>query len=229
MKLRENTEEMIDNLLIYFTEIGTGLGVDPGILAIIKNVFRDRHPKLRLAYLFAETKDNQVSSFQAAEQMTREGLADKFLICGRPEVEATGYPGGVVWQKHLGQKVGSDNILLVPFPYKKLNTLAESMALVNYLRSINQLELYIVVPHFHQPRAFMTLASVTLRNYNALKIYNYPGILLPWERSVYHSQGILRNTRAGLVKNELERIVLYQTKGDILPSAQILYYIDRRK
>lgn len=231
MKLRENTEEMIDNLLIYFTEIGTELSIDKGILEITRIIFRDRHPKIKLAYLFAETKDNQVSSFQAAGQMKQLGLADKFLICDRPEVEPEGYPGAATWQKQLGQKVDSENVFSVQFPFEKLNTLTESMALVSYLRRVNTYALYIVCPHFHQSRAFMTLASVALRNFSALKIYNYPGILLPWEREVYHSQGILnpRKTRKKLIEEELIRIMKYQAKGDILPSAQILDYINRRK
>ena len=229
MKLRENTEERTDDLILFFTEECIRLGADIGIIDLVKMIFKDKHPKLRLAYLFAETKDNQVSSFQAAQQMKQLGLADKFLISGI--AEAAGYPGGEAWKRDLGKKIGSENIFLVPFQYEKANTLTESMALASYLRRTNTYALYLVAPHFHQPRAFMTLASIAIKNFNGLKIYNYPGILLPWERMVYHSQGILNpmKTRRELVEDELIRIMKYQAQGNILPSAQILDYLNRRK
>lgn len=132
MRFRENTEETTTNLIVYFTEVGTRLGVGEDTLNIIKIIFRDNNPRLRLAYLFGETEDNQVSSFQAAGQMKQKGLADKFLICGYPAVP--GYPGGPAWREYLAKYVGSDNVGLVPFSYPLLNTKTESMALVHYLK-----------------------------------------------------------------------------------------------
>ena len=214
------------NLIDRINEIAKELELDK-IVELSQRVFKDDHPQLDWAYLFAETEENQDSGFQAAAEMKRQELSRTFLVINGEEKH--GFPGYAKWQRRLGQLVGYDNVKPVPIgDPSQVNTLSESEALVRYAMEQKQGRLYIVAPPFHLLRAFMTCASATLKTYDQLSIFNYAGVTLPWGEVVTHSQGVLRAPRRELIGYELERIKKYQEKRDILPTQRILDYMDKR-
>jgi len=60
-------------------------------------------------------------------------------------------------------------------------------------------------------------------------ILRYPGIAMPWQEEVAHSQGILKAKRYDLIQKELERIEKYQDKGDLALFEQVLNYLNKRE
>lgn len=220
------------DLLDRIHRVAKELGMDGSIVDLGELILNDRHTSLDEAYLFTNTQDNEQSLFRAAQQMRLDGLAEKFLIIDG--AEAHGFPGYNAWHERLGIMVGSDNVRHVPLPNRyQVNTLTESQALAAYAREHNKQFLYIVAAHFHQLRAVMTAASEAVRHErlgnNQLNLFSYVGASLPWDETVFHSQGTLRATRAELIRHEMERIQTYQTKGDILPTADIITYLDGRR
>jgi urocanate hydratase len=50
-----------------------------------------------------------------------------------------------------------------------------------------------------------------------------------WNSTKYiHSQGIIEGTISQLLDGELDRIKRYQLKGDLISTAEILNYLDKR-
>jgi hypothetical protein len=66
-----------------------------------------------------------------------------------------------------------------------------------------------------------------------IKVYCAVGATLPWGEEVAHSQGTLRETRAGLIGTELDRILKYQDPASSKPFPLVQFrtclgYLDRR-
>jgi hypothetical protein len=110
-----------------------------------------------------------------------------------------------------------------------LNTLIEAEAMVRFAKSKGFRSLYIVAPPFHQFRAFITSVSVVLREYPELQVYSFPGETLPWDEKVVHSQGLVSGSRWSLINGEIERIVRYQEKGDLIPFNEVINYLNGRE
>lgn len=216
------------DLIDKINEFAKELGVDTKVVEIAKSVFNDHNPRLECAYIFANTTDNQISEFQSARELQKSSLADNFLIVNG--AEKNGFPGYANWHKDLGQLVNYENIKPVPIDNpSQVNTLSESEAIVRYAMAQNIIGLYAVAALFHQLRASMTVASVALKKYPLLDIFNYPGKELPWDESALHSQGKLKDLRINLLRIELGKIKDYQKKGDILSMQEILDYMGKRK
>ena len=110
-----------------------------------------------------------------------------------------------------------------------LNTLIESEAIIRFARQKSYHSLFVVAPPFQQLRAFMTAVTVALSEYPELLIYSYPGVAMPWQEEVIHSQGTLKAKRRDLIQEELERIAKYQSKGDLASPEQVLSYLNKRE
>jgi hypothetical protein len=87
---------------------------------------------------------------------------------------------------------------------------------------------FVVAAPFHQLRAFITTASVVLREFPELRVYNQVGTALPWGETVYHSQGTLQCTRGELIQSEMARIERYRRKGDLVSAEEISRYLHWR-
>jgi hypothetical protein len=74
----------------------------------------------------------------------------------------------------------------------------------------------------------MTAVTVALREYPDLQLYSYPGVALPWQAGVVHSQGQTRGTRSELIAGEFERIRKYHEKGDLASVEEVLDYLNKR-
>ncbi len=176
------------------------------------------------AYLFGQTIDNQESSFAAA---TRSEAIDLLLLDTEPR---SGYPGFQAWRGELLKSgFNANRIQPVPMPDDLvLNSRTESIALMEYCRAEEIRTLEIIAPPFHQPRAFMTAVTIALEENLDLAIHSRPGKAFCWSAVATHSQGELEATRAGLIHTELERIEIYQAKGDLASNEAVLDYLNRR-
>jgi hypothetical protein len=181
------------------------------------------------AYLFCQTSGNESSLFQAAKDLVTGSTTSKILIL---KTDAkSGYPGYSQWKQRL-QAMGLDENQVEGVTIEEtpiIQTRIESEALIRHARQKGYTALIVSAPPFQQLRAFMTAATVAIKEYPELSIYSYPGAALPWQEWVVHSQGTLEARRSELIRTELERIHTYQKKGHLAPFEQILTYLNHRE
>ncbi len=210
------------------------LGLDPNLLnlAELLRYETEKHLPLDFAFLYSNTQDNQASVFGGAAELKQKGLANSFLVIGSDD-DRTGFPGYVRWSTALEALVGPNMSTVPLLPMKKngvinVNNLSESESMVAFAARQNIPSLYVVAWNVQQLRAVMTAVSVVRRENSPLNLFSHSGTNLPWDETVYHSQGKDRGTREGFVQKELERIVSYQAQGDILPVKDIIRYMESR-
>jgi len=204
------------------------LELDLKVVEVCDRIVNDEKPKLQLAYLFAETGDNQDSVFHSAGELQQSGLAQQFLVIGSEGAE--NFLGYSQWTTFLKDRGNIDAVTAVPIDGKlRVNTLNESVSLLNHVNG-EQNGLYIVASYFHQLRAFMNAASIALGQRISTPIFNYIGRELPWEEKVMHSQG-RGLTRDEWLRQELITIGEYQLGGlvRIASFQDVLRYMDQRR
>jgi len=172
---------------------------------------------------------NQQSIFQAARFLLSNALTHRILILNTKAKSV--YPGFTEWKQQLHQLGLSEEQIegVLNIETSMLNTLIESEAIIRFARQHNYHSLFVVAPPFQQLRAFMTAVTVALREYPELLIYSYPGVAMSWQEEVIHLQGTLKAKRRDLIQEELERIVKYQSKGDLASPEQVLSYLNKRE
>lgn len=199
-------------------------------LELITRVFTDNllDRSLDSLYLFGQTSDNEQSVLVAAGRFKSE--RDKTMVSIIDTAPISGYPGFDAWSGKLQDLgISEENIIGIPVgELSSLNTLIEAESLVRFARARGYFSLGITAAPFHQLRAFITTVSVAMREFPQLKLFSYPGVALPWNEEVAHSQGIEKGTRAEILTAEFERVFKYQNKGDILPFGEILNYLKHR-
>jgi len=195
---------------------------------IIKILCDIRPPKpVDAAYLFAQTKDNEESSFYIARKLVRHSMSGKILILDSEF--SSGYAGFDVWKGKLAKLgIEEDQIVGVNLKTGNHNTLTEAEAVVRFAKYSNYETIIISAAPFHQVRAFMTTVRVAIVEYPELKIYSIPGKALAWNEYVTHSQGILTAERSELINSEMERIEHYISKGDLVSFDEVAHYLKRR-
>lgn len=198
---------------------------------LVPRIFCDyRDPRRGLygmVYAFAETRDNEDSCFRKAVEMATAGEMKKLCISGVSK--RNGYEGfehSVERLKELGfdtSKVALEPLLSTG----PLNTLKEAITVSEYAYKYRG-DIGIIAPPFHLVRAFMTCVSALGKT--PVRLYAIAGKPLAWRKSVLHSQGTLRNTRAGLLGDELERISKYRDAefGKMFTPKEILAYLTWR-
>ena len=200
-------------------------------IELLTRVLCDLQPKnpTNGAYLYCQTKTNQQSIFQSAHFLINNVLTYRILILNTKA--KSGYPGFTEWKQQLHKLGLSENQIegVSNTEPSMLNTLTESEAIIQFARQHSYHSLFVVAPPFQQLRAFMTAVTVALREYPELLIYSYPGVAMPWQEEVIHSQGTLKAKRCDLIKEELERIEKYQNKGDLASLEQVLSYLNNRE
>lgn len=193
-------------------------------------IFSDTPPPQTadFTFLFGQTSDNQESVLSQAEQALERKLTSKvgFLHAGA----LSGYPGFDVWhQLLLERNVKPEQIEGVPFGNTDLiHTRIEAEAMILHARKQGYESIYILAAPFHQLRAFMTAVTVALEYYPSARLYSLPGMPLPWQQTVAHSQGKVLGTRSELVVGEWERIETYTEKGDLATVSQVINYLNQR-
>jgi len=200
------------------------------LIELLIRVLCDPGPQIKAdgAYLFAQTIDNQQSVFETGLTLIKQGQTEKLLIPG--SVPRCGYPGSQAWQQALiAQGLPETKIVGVPTgEFPTLHTLIEATALLQYVQTAAISTLFVVAPPFQQLRAFITTVTVALRSRPDLRIYNRPGLALPWHETVAHSQGALYGRRSELIQSELERIEKYRGQGNLVSEAAVLAYLEQR-
>jgi hypothetical protein len=200
-------------------------------IELLTRVLCDLQPKnpTNGAYLYCQTKSNQQSIFQAAYFLLNNTLTYRILILNTKA--KSGYPGFTEWKKQLHQLGLSEEKIegVLNKETSMLNTLIESEAIIRFARQHSYHSLFVVAPPFQQLRAFMTAVTVAIKEYPELLIYSYPGVAMPWQEEVIHSQGTLKAKRRDLIQEELERIAKYQSKGDLASPEQVLSYLNKRE
>ena len=112
------------------------------------------------------------------------------------------------------------------------NTLTEAQAVVRLLQEDQRMRgrpLALCAPAFHLPRSFLSMVS-SMGDWaeQGLQIYCIPGVPMPWDQIVIHSQGELTGQRKEMIPAELLRVVKYTEKGDLVSVATALAYLDHR-
>ncbi|MBI4116732.1 hypothetical protein HY449_03225 [Candidatus Pacearchaeota archaeon] len=194
---------------------------------IIQDSLEKNLRKVDGLYPFAETSDNEESSFLSSRRLLDKGLAKRVFIIDAPN--KNGFPGFDSWSDKLLKKYGI-SALPVDFSYSgEFNTLTEAEALIRYSIKNNLKSLYILAPRFHLLRAFMTASSVVIRENPEMNLFAYSGAEQDWNQTVIHSQGIVKGKRIDLIAGEMERIKKYQLMGDLESTEKIIEYILHRK
>ena len=181
-------------------------------------------------FLYGQTPDNEASVFAAAHQLLAREQSGSILFLDTGPV--SGYSGFKNWrEKLLYQGVAGHAVVPVP-PVPRdtaiLHTLIEAQSVVALAKERQFKSLVVTAAPFQQPRAFMTAVTVALQQYPELRIYSFPGQVMPWQEEVVHSQGTVSGTRAALIAGEVERIRLYHAKGDLASVPDVLQYLNRR-
>lgn len=106
-----------------------------------------------------------------------------------------------------------------------INTKIEADVVVEWARKQNIKNLIICAPVFHMVRAYMTTVSIILsRNLN-IRVYAVAGKIDDWKKITITHQGLNKASFNDFIIVEIERIVKYQEKGDILETDRIWEYI----
>ncbi|WP_020532803.1 hypothetical protein [Flexithrix dorotheae] len=200
------------------------------IFELQNRVFSDYipHRPSDALFLFGQTADNQDSAFLGAKKVIYEKLAQKVLLINC--APKSGYPGFELWEKGLIQMGIPSNkiegILQDDTPI--LHTLIEAQAAISHCKEKEYKTLIVMASPFQQLRAFMTAVTVALKIYPSIKIYSISGEPLRWQEKVTHSQGTLTGDRKDLIYGELERIEIYNKKGDLGSVEEVLDYLNQR-
>ena len=183
-------------------------------------------------YLFSQTRDNEAGQVEKAKELSLKFPHVKILICGEDGCRRCGWEGHERFSEVLlGAGIRREVIDVVPFPVSAptINTLNESQALVEHLKSCDYKNLVLVSPFFHQVRSTITflscLTSACLCTSSPFAVYSSPAKVLQWEETVAHSQGTLKGTRTSFIRSESDRIWKYYCQGDLKHPKVILTYM----
>lgn len=184
---------------------------------------------LGMLYVYSETPDNEDSSFKRAIELADAGLVKNLGLAG--SAGESGYAGYDHSIKRLIALGWRQRVQIMEFCMqgRKLNTLSEAKMLASWADTRGRGEdIGIVAPPFHLVRTFMT--TVSAMRENPVRVYAYPGVAISWSENVVHSQGIVRDTRAGLLVGELKRLETYRAPnyGNMATAREVLEYLKWR-
>jgi hypothetical protein len=196
---------------------------------LLPRIFTDyRDPNrgpFKLIYVFSQTVDNEASTFPRAVQCIQAGMTDLLGIAeGDLGHGYAGYDHSVDRLRTIGLKSAT----IIKFDVGgNVNTGAEAVKIAEYARA-HKGDIGIIAPPFHLVRAFMT--TVTALAGHPTHIHAIPGMTVPWMAQTVHSQGMLRNTRAGLLGDELVRLEKYRAPefGSMFSAREVLNYLNWR-
>lgn len=180
-------------------------------------------------YLAGQTADNEESVFGRVAH--RNSLYPNCTIVIDGFGATNGYPGADAWCKSLTDKyaIRRQQISVVAPLAGPVNTYTGMQALAQHASEHEWEKLVIIAAPFQQLRAFLTLLGVLNgRAMSRPKIYNLPGVPMPWQAVVTHSQGTLVAPRSELIIHEFERIERYTALGHLATIDEGLEYLKRR-
>lgn len=192
-------------------------------------VFSDKYPDVQIQSIivFAHTIDNYQSTLEKACEIYSESKVP-IIISGAGSI--SGYVGCSKYKNTL-LKLGvnrNDIIISEPVDSQILHTRNESQAYIQTLKEFQITNGFIISVPFHQVRAFMTMVSVAIEQNFNIKLYNCPVEKFDWNKTITHSQGILRKEARELIYEEFDRIKKYNNKGDLESVEAVLNYLNNR-
>lgn len=121
----------------------------------------------------------------------------------------------------------SSGVDVEPIEYNDtwINTKIEADVVVEWARNQNIKNLIICAPVFHMVRAYMTTVSIILKRKLDIKVYAAVGKVDDWRKVTITHQGLNKASFNDFIIVEIERILEYQKKGDILETCRIWEYI----
>ncbi|MEK7113932.1 MAG: hypothetical protein AAB850_00045 [Patescibacteria group bacterium] len=219
----------------------TGLSAEEleDLLQLLPRIFCDyRDPRrgpYKLAFIFGNTIDNEMSSFLRAVELAKTAETKSLGVSeGSLGFGYEGYDHSVGLLKALGLK---DTFPIVKFDVGgNVNTGFEAKVLAEHAKSIagggrDGGDIAIIATPFHIVRAFMTTVTALKRNGDIpVWVYAVPGIPLPWTEEAVHSQGTLKKKRKELLVSELQRLEKYRAPefGGMLSAREVINYLDWR-
>lgn len=116
----------------------------------------------------------------------------------------------------------------IPYDKDSINTKIESNAVIEWAKKNNIKDLIICAPPFHILRAFMTIVSSAIDINYKINIYTLSGLVDNWRKITISHQGLNKTSFNNFIKLELDRISIYNKKGDIKNANIIWDYLMRR-
>ena len=196
--------------------------------------YRDpRRGPFKLAYIYANTPDNEDSMFLRAIELAKAGAIQSL---GTSEGDlGHGYEGFDYSVGRLRMLGWRNQVPLIKLDVGgNVNTGSEAAKLAEDGRSfagggMKGGDLAVIAPALHLPRAFMTTVTALHHAGVVLRVYPIAGVPLPWLQEAAHSQGA-KNTRAGWLTGELQRLEKYRAPefGSMLSAKKVLEYLNWR-
>lgn len=184
-----------------------------------------------IAYLFAQTPDHQDSVLNEGNWQFRQDRTKNVGICGLDGIPP--YPGAAAWRaKLIGQGVAPESVVLIeqqvglPFPP---STDCEAVSLVRTAKRESWKTIFITSPPPHQIRAFLSTVGAMIKEGSELKIYNVVGGPVDWNKVVQLSQSVPPAPEREQLASELNKIIRYHAKGDLVSARESLDYLNRRE
>ncbi len=197
---------------------------------LLNRVLSDPLPQIKVdgLYLFCQTQDNESSVLESGVALYHLGITNKLFILGSPPMN--GYPGFEHWRKYIMNHGVEENAIenITPLDEAQIHTLIEAKSLVQHALKNKYKHIILMSTGFHQIRAYLTAITAIKLNDANIAFYSQPGKPLDWEHTVSHSQGELVKTRKQLIQTEMERMLTYQKKGDLLPFKAGIDYLNER-
>ena len=182
-----------------------------------------------LVFVFGETPDNADSSLLKAIELASAGAMKALGMCGGgPAHGYGGFDASVERLKALGW---DGRVPIIPIDVTdergNTNTLLDARGLIRHASALSG-DIGVLAPAFHLLRTFIT--TITGLGGQSKRVYAIAGTPLPWTERVVHSQGIVENTRAGLLEDELGRLERYRAEeyGSLFSAAAVLRYLNWR-
>ena len=204
--------------------------------------YRDpRRGPFKLAYIYANTPDNEASMFiKAADLANAGGTVALGISEGARGLGYEGFDHSIARLKAFGLKDG--------FPVTKflvdadgngirnVNTGSEAQKLAEWERSIagggrGGGDIAIIMPPFHVRRAFRTTITALKRNGDIpVRVYAVPGVPLSWVQEIKYGQKLEKKPRYKSLEDELQREEKYTAPefGGLLSAQEVINYLDWR-
>lgn len=144
-----------------------------------------------------------------------------------------GYSGFKEWGREL-EGLGVDRksvVTIEPSFNHYFSTAGEASGLVQHCMENGVRNLSITSSPLQQTRSLITVVSALIHaDATDINVYSYPGTPLEWNDRTVHCQGKLVGVRVELLEEELGRIIMYQTGGDLplKTPGEVLEYLDQR-
>lgn len=181
-----------------------------------------------LIYLFAQTEDNEDSVIEKGFSLWNKGIGHTIGICAMEK--KLGYSGMEKWFFRIRSKSACKPKVIGVKLDQSLPpcTDAEALGLIKLTKHKDWRTILIVAPPLHQVRVFVSTVSAAVREAVNVRIYSCVGESENWLQKVVHSQGVTTGKRKDLLKGELDKILKYHQKGDLVSAKEILSYLNQR-